>query len=53
MVCKYNLNSHKQGKYHLAQRNRNLLYAPTAYTEAIDLNLVWDDFEYCYFYTFS
>jgi hypothetical protein len=50
IVCRYNLNSHKRGKLHQAQRNHILLYIPTTHIEIIDqkLVLVWDDFEQVY-----
>jgi hypothetical protein len=48
IVRRYNLNNHKQGKFHPLQRNHSLLYTPTTCIETIDHNLIWDDFEQFY-----
>ncbi len=48
IICKYNLNNHKQRKFHPPQKNCSLLYTPTTCTKTIDHNLIWDDFEQFY-----
>ncbi len=48
IICRYNLGSHKRGKFYPTPRNHSLLYIPSACTKTIDQNLVWDDFEQFY-----
>jgi hypothetical protein len=48
IICRYNLNSHKKGKFYPTTRNRSLLYTPIAYTKTTNQNLVWDGFEEFY-----
>jgi hypothetical protein len=48
IICRYNLNSHKKGKFYSTPRNRSLLYTLIAYTKTTNQNLVWDDFEEFY-----
>ncbi len=45
IVRRYNLNNHKQGRFHPLQRNHSFLYTPTTCIETINHNLIWDDFE--------
>ncbi len=47
IIHKYNLGSHKKGKFYPALRNRNLLYTLITCTK-INQNMVWDDFEQFY-----
>ncbi len=48
IIYRYNLGSHKKGRFHLALKNRNLLYTPTAYTTTTNHNSIWDEFETFY-----
>jgi len=48
IIHRYNLGSHKRGRFHLTLRNHNLLYTPTTYTTTTYHNLIWDEFETFY-----
>jgi len=48
IIHKYNLGSHKRGKFYLALRNCNFLYTLIACTKTTYQNLVRDDFEQFY-----
>ncbi len=45
IILKYNICTHKRGRFLQAPRNCNLLYIPTTYTKTVDQNLVWSNFE--------
>ncbi len=47
IICRYNLGSHKRGKFYPTPRNHSLLYKPIACT-TINQNVVWDEFETFY-----
>jgi hypothetical protein len=48
IICEYNLNSHKRGKFYPTPRNCSLLYTPIACTTTTNQNLIWDEFETFY-----
>jgi hypothetical protein len=48
IICKYNLDTHKRGRFYPTPGNRNLLYTPIACTTTTNQNLVWDEFETFY-----
>jgi hypothetical protein len=45
MICRYNLGSHKKGRFYPSPRNHSLLYTPTAYIKTTNQDLVWHDLE--------
>jgi hypothetical protein len=47
IICRYNLCSHKKGKFYPTPINRSLLYTPIACTTTYN-NLIWDEFETFY-----
>jgi hypothetical protein len=49
IICKYNLNSHKRGRFYPTPRNHSLLYTPiTCTTTTTNQILVWNEFETFY-----